>query len=439
MTAKVLKLGLVGLGTVGSGVYETLLRNHDILEARAQIPFFIKRVAVRDLGRKRDVAVDPALLTDDWRDIVDDPEIDIVIELMGGITEARTLILAALNAGKPVVTGNKAVLAEYGCEIFQLSAEKGVPIYFEASCGGGIPIVQSLQNSLICNNVRSIAGIINGTSNYILTSIRRRGETLEEALRKAQELGYAEADPTTDINGWDAAYKALILAMLAYGTPLSPGSIDVRGLERIEPQDFTFARRLGFTIKLLLIIKHHEQENALELRVQPSFVPKNHLLASVDDAFNAIVVNGDIVGETIFYGRGAGKNPTASAVIGDVVLAMRDSLHPEFHAGFSPYAKKFKLLSIEETVTPYYVRFHVQDRPGVIAAIAAAFAEYGVGISGTASIPCGEDGDGVRWVSLVFMLHACSWGQLRKALRRTEMCDFTDCEPFVIRIETFND
>ncbi len=439
MTGKTLQLGLAGLGTVGTGVYETLCRNHELLEARAQIPFEVKRIAVRDLSRPRELELPDGLLTNDWRELVNDPEIDIIIELIGGTTEAYELIKAALNAGKPVVTGNKAVLAERGSELFRLSSMKGAPLYFEASCGGGIPIVQSLQNSLICNNVQSIAGIINGTSNYILSSMCREGVSLDSALAAAQKRGYAEADPSFDINGWDAAHKALILAMLAYGTPLSGNCISVYGIERVESVDFRFAERLGYTIKLLVVIKHHADADALELRVQPSFVPRSHLLASVDGVFNAIAVRGDIVGETIFYGRGAGKNPTASAVIGDVVLAMRERRHPEFHTGFHPYTKMMSVLPLEETETPYYVRFRVQDCPGVIAKIATVFAQYDIGISATSSTEGAVDEHGLLWNDLVFMVHSCKWRRLKYALREVGELDAISPHPAVFRIETFDD
>ena len=439
MTGKMLQIGLGGLGTVGTGVYETLCRNHDLLEARAQIPFEVRRVAVRRLDRPREVEIAPELLTDDWHDLVEDPNIDIIIELIGGTTEAYRLIKAALEAGKPVVTGNKAVLAEFGGELFRLSGEKGVPLYFEASCGGGIPIVQSLQNSLICNNVQSIVGIINGTSNYILTSMREKGTSLRDALESAQKLGFAEADPTFDINGWDAAHKALILAAVAYGITLKPDKISVYGIDRVESVDQHFAGRLGYTIKLLMVIKHHTETDQLELRVQPSFVPLNHILSKVDGVFNAIAVKGDIVGETIFYGRGAGKNPTSSAVIGDLVLAMRERRHPDFHTGFRPYAKNLEVLPISETVTPYYVRFRVQDSPGVIAAIASVLARYEIGISRTSSTFSTTDGKGLTWCNLVFMVHECKWGRLKAALKEIGRVPNIDRHPVVFRIETFND
>lgn len=440
MTGEPLQIGLAGLGTVGTGVYETLCRNHALLEARVQMAFRVKKVAVHNLSRKREVEIDPALLTDDWHELVDDPQIDIIIELIGGTTEAYELVKAALNAGKPVVTGNKALLAEYGSELFALSSEKGVPLYFEASCGGGIPIIQSLQNSLICNNVQGIAGIINGTSNYILSSMEKKGVSYADALAAAQRKGYAEADPTLDVNGWDAAHKALILAMLAYGTPVETDKISVYGIERVAAMDFKFAHDLGYTIKLLVVIKRHEESDSLELRVQPSFVPKTHLLSKVDGVFNAIAVKGDIVGETVFYGRGAGKNPTASAVIGDVVLAMRECRHPQYHTGFHPYTKKLRIMAQEDTVTPYYVRFLVKDRPGVIAAIATALAKHGIGISGTTSTPHEEeDAESTESSNdLVFMLHACPWGTLRAALKEISDNDSIDPHPVVFRIEQFN-
>lgn len=440
MIEKPLQLGLAGLGTVGTGVYETLFRNHELLEARAKIPYAVKKVAVRDVERAREVDIDPALLTNDWRELVDDSEIDIIIELIGGTTDAYRLVSSALAAGKPVVTGNKALLAEYGSELFRLSAEKGVPLYFEASCGGGIPIIQSLQNSLICNNVESIAGIINGTSNYILSSMEKKGMSFEEALERAKAKGFAEADPSLDINGWDAAHKALILAMLAYGTPIAPSRISVYGIERVTPTDFRFAHQLGYTIKLLVVIKHHEETDALELRVQPSFVPRSHLLANVNGVFNAIAVKGDIVGETIFYGRGAGKNPTASAVIGDIVLAMRDRRHPDFHTGFHPYTKTLEIMPQEDTVTPYYVRFLVPSRrSGVIATIATALARHNISISSTSSTAHEEDEAAENTHNdLVFSLHACSWGSLKAALKEIVQSDCVAPHPAVFRIETFN-
>ena len=430
-----LQIGLAGLGTVGTGVYEALLRNRSLLEARAQISYDVRRIAVRDLNKSREVEVAPGMLTRDWRDLVADEKIDIIIELIGGTQEAHDLVRAALEAGKPVVTGNKALLAEHGSELFRLSQESGVPLYFEASCGGGIPIVQSLQTSLICNRVDSIVGIINGTSNYILTAMEKKGLPFRQALEEARMLGYAEADPTLDINGWDAAHKALILAMLAYGTPLSPDKVAVRGIESIEPVDIQFARQLDYTIKLLVVIKRHAQQKALELRVQPSFVPQTHLFSKVEGVFNAIAVSGDIVGETIFYGRGAGKNPTTSAVLGDVVLAMRECRLPDYHTGFHPYAEAMRVLPAQETVTPYYVRFRVKDCHGVIAAISALFAKHDIGISAITSRDGADDEKGQHWNYLVFMLYACNFGRLESALTEIQELGTVLDKPMVLRIE----
>ncbi|MBT9601965.1 homoserine dehydrogenase [Akkermansia muciniphila] len=299
-----------------------------------------------------------------------------------------------------------------------------------------MPIIQSLQNSLICNHINSIVGIINGTSNYILSAMGEHGADYEDALVQAQKLGFAEEDPSLDVNGWDAAHKALILATLAYGTTISPDKIYVSGIENITSRDFEFAKKLGYTIKLLVVIRYHEnQEDALELRVQPCFVHDWHILASVNGVFNAISVNGDIVGETLFYGRGAGKNPTASAVISDVITAMRESRYPEFHTGFTPYAKSCGVMHINDTTTPYYVRFQVADQPGVIAEIARILATFGIGISATSSAPSHIDEDGVAWNDLVFILHTCPWGQLQMALEEIAQISFVAPEARVLRIE----
>lgn len=434
-----LKIGLAGLGVVGSGVYEALNVNHDILEARTKMPFSIKKVAVRDLAKPRDIHIPKELLTNKWEDIVNDPEIDIVIELIGGTEEAYKLVTSSLKAGKPVVTGNKALLAEHGSEIFALSAQQNIPLYFEASTGGGIPIIESLRKSLICNRINSITGIINGTSNYILTTMSKEGVSYEDALKRAQKLGFAEADPTLDTNGWDAAHKALILAMLAYGITIDPDKIFVLGIENIRPCDFRFAKKLGYRIKLLVVIRSHSESNSLEIRIQPSCINKDHILASVDGVFNAIAVNGDIVGETIFYGKGAGKNPTASAIISDVITAMRESRHPQYHTGFNPYGSGKNIMSIDDTETPYYIRFNVADKPGVIANIAGILAKYNIGISATySSLNHIDEQTGEIWNDLIFILHKCPWGQLQKALSEIQQKQYIASTPGVLRIEDFD-
>lgn len=430
----VLQIGLAGLGTVGAGVYETLLKSNDLLMARTQVPFEIAHIAVRDKGKVREVALASSTrLTDDWKDLVEDSSLDIIVELVGGTTVARELVCASLKAGKSVITGNKALLAEHGTEIFRLSEETNTPVYFEAAVAGGIPIIDSMRESLVCNRFVSIAGIINGTSNYILERMTTAGLDYKIALQEAQDLGYAEADPTLDVNGWDAAHKALLLALLAYGTPVKPKEIYVAGIEGVRSVDIKFAERLGYAVKLLAVIRSHE-DNRIELRVQPSFVSKKHILSSVNGVFNALAVEGDIVGETLFYGRGAGKYPTASAVISDIVKASRDLGHHGSHNGFTPYSPNTCIMPVAQTVTPYYVRFKVDDTNGVIAAIATVLARHEIGISGTNSMPRAGS---VSLQDLVFILHRCPFGDLQAALEEIDRLPGVSPNPAVFRIEKF--
>lgn len=429
----ILQIGLAGLGTVGAGVYETLIKNSDLLMARTQIPFEIVHVAVRDKVKLREVSLLSGVkLTDDWRDLVQDESLDIIIELMGGTTTAKELVCASLRARKSVVTGNKALLAEHGDEIFKLSQKMDTPLYFEAAVAGGIPIIDSMMESLVSNHFVTIAGIINGTSNYILERMTTAGLDYKVALQEAQDLGYAESDPTLDVNGWDAAHKALLLALIAYGTPVKPADIYVAGIEGVRSVDICFAEKLGYAVKLLAVIRQHE-DNLIELRVQPSFVSRKHILSSVNGVFNALAVEGDIVGETLFYGRGAGKYPTSSAVISDVVKAARDMGECRKHNGFVPYSPDTRILPVAQTVTPYYVRFKVDDTNGVIASIATVLAKHEIGISGTNSMPrAGSD-----LQDLVFILHRCPFGDLQAALADIALLPGISPNPAVFRIEKF--
>ncbi len=432
MKDRTFQIGLAGLGTVGSGVFETLIKNGELLSARTRMSFRIARIAVRDKNRPRKVAVDPALLTEDWRELVNDPDLDLVIELMGGTGEAYQFVCAALKAGKPVVTGNKALLAEFGPEIFRLSQQTGAPVYFEAAVAGGIPIIDSMRDSLVCNRFNNIAGIINGTSNFILERMTRAGLDYKTALQEAQNLGYAESDPSLDVNGWDAAHKALLLALLAYGTPIPPDKIYVAGIEGVRNVDIKFAETLGYAVKLLAVIRQHENET-IEMRVQPSFISRKHILSSVNGVFNAIAVEGDIVGETLFYGRGAGRYPTASSVISDIAVACRDLQSPDRLNGFRPYCLETALMPVEETVTPYYVRFRVSDTTGVIAAIAGVLARHNIGISKTNSMSRENSTD----QDLVFILHRCPFGDLTRALEAIGELEGIAPNPAVFRIEKF--
>lgn len=430
---KTLGIGLAGFGTVGTGVWETLERNFDLISNRSGVRTEIMRIAVRDMNKARSVGAPVEKFTTEWADVVADPTVDIVVELIGGTTTAFDIVAAALRARKPVVTGNKALLAERGEELFNLSREFSTPIHFEAAVAGGIPIIQTVQDSFVGNRIESMAGIINGTSNYILERMTDAGLGYEEALGEAQQLGYAEADPTLDVNGWDAAHKAILLATLSYGFTIDPEKVYVRGIERVRSIDIEFAKRLGFVVKLLCVVREHE-DGTVELRTQPSFIPQSHVLSSVNGVFNAVALTGDAAGESLFYGRGAGKDPTASSVVADIVEAARGLHHDCGHRGFLPYQDEGELMAIEDTETPYYVRFDVTDEPGVIAKIANILAEDGIGISGTHS-PVTADNPDAEFVDMVFQLHTCKFGLLKDTLKKVEALSCVNSRPVVFRIE----
>ena len=433
-----LGIGLAGFGTVGSGVWNTLERNGDLITGRTGggVMLHVAKILVRDLAKARASTgeVPAERFTTNWRELVEDPAVDIVVELIGGTTDAFEIVAAALRARKPVVTGNKALLAERGVELFALSREMDVPIHFEAAVAGGIPIIRTVQDSLIGNRIHSISGIINGTSNYILGRMTDAGLTFEAALAEAQGLGYAEADPALDVNGWDAAHKAILLATLAYGFPIDPGLVHVSGIEQVRPIDITFSKNLGYVVKLLAVIREHA-DGSVELRVQPSFIAKTNILASVHGVFNAVAVHGDAAGEALFYGRGAGQDPTASSVVADLVEASRSLRQASGHRGFLPYQENGRLVPVEETSTAYYVRFDVTDRPGVVAEIARVLADHRIGISGTHS-PVNPANPDAEFVDMVFLLHTCAYGKLKQALVEIEGLDCINSEPVVFRIES---
>ncbi len=432
-----LGIGLAGFGTVGSGVWNTLQRNGELITDRTGggIRLNIAKILVRDLAKARANTGDvpSELFTTDWRALVADPAVDIVVELIGGTNDAFDLVVAALRAKKPVVTGNKALLAERGVELFAISREMDTPIHFEAAVAGGIPIIRTVQDSFIGNRIHSFSGIINGTSNYILGRMTDAGLTFEAALAEAQALGYAEADPALDVNGWDAAHKAILLATLAYGFPIDPASIHVCGIEQVRPADILFAKNLGYAVKLLAVIREHA-DGAVELRIQPSFIAQSNILASVHGVFNAVAVHGDAAGESLFYGRGAGQDPTASSVVADLVEAARSLGQISGHRGFLPYIASGRILPVSETSTAYYVRFDVTDRPGVVAEIARVLADHRIGISGTHS-PVNPSNPDAEFVDMVFLLHTCPFGKLQAALTEIEALDCINSQPVVFRIE----
>ncbi|MEI6322640.1 MAG: homoserine dehydrogenase [bacterium] len=425
-------IGLAGFGTVGAGVYENLERHRALIAERSGYTFAVRRIAVRDLKKQRDVTAPSDLFTNRWQDLLNDPEIRIVVELIGGTTEAYDLTVAAIRSGRIVVTGNKALLAERGREIFALARQHKVPVFFEAAVAGGIPIIQSLRDAFVGNRIESIHGILNGTCNYILTRMQEAGLDYPEALEEAIKLGYAEADPTLDINGWDAGHKAIILAALAYGFWVDPTAIRVEGIERVSAADIHFARNLGYCVKLLGTIKVHE--NVVEVGMAPTLIPLASVLASVNGVFNAIAVRGDLVGDSLFYGRGAGRGPTATSVVGDLVEAAHCLDAPRGTVGFSSHSLYGTSRPADEIVGSYYLRLSVDDKPGVLARIAGVLGEAGIGIS---SVVQPESVAGVE-TPLVLMIHQAAYGKMRSALALITTLDCVKGEPILFNVETLS-
>lgn len=426
-------IGLAGFGTVGAGVYKNLALNGDLLGQRLGARFDVRRVAVRDLQKARSVEAPAELFTSNPNDLLTDENIRIVVELMGGIDIPLSFVKKAIEAGKIVVTGNKALLAEHGQEIFHLAREKRVPVFYEAAVAGGIPIIKVVREAFIGNRFESIHGILNGTSNYILTRMTDTGMDFAPALKEAQDLGYAEADPTLDVNGWDAAHKAIILASLAYGFWLDPAKISVSGIEKVTAADIRFADELGYRIKLLATIKAGPG-NQIEVRVCPTLIPKSHVLASVNGVFNAIAVRGDVVGESLFYGRGAGQDPTSSSVLADLAEAAIALESPRGCFGFTSHDLYGKCLPPAESISKYYLRLAVEDRPGVLAQIAGALGESGIGILSVIQ-PEGNEEDSVP---LVLMVHDAAFGAMQKAVETIAALSCVKAKPALLHVESFS-
>lgn len=423
-------IGLAGFGTVGIGVYANLAKNRALLRERVGCDLVLRKIAERDTARKRPVPLPMELVVPDWRNLLEDPLIDVVVELMGGIEEPRKMILESINRGKMVVTANKALLAEHGAEIFALATEKRVPVFYEAAVAGGIPIIKSVKEAFVANHFLRLRGIINGTSNYILTRMAESGMDFASALREAQDAGYAEANPALDVNGWDAGHKAIILASLAYGFWVPAKDVLVQGVEKITPADMRFAAQLGYTVKLLAVIDACP-DGSVEVSVQPSFVPNTNILASVRGVFNAVAVRGDVVGDTLFYGRGAGQDPTASSVIGDLADAAHMLMSPRSSYGFIPHGLYGKLRPADETVSPFYLRLGVDDKPGVLARIAGVLGAADIGIS---SVIQPEVSDGSA-AALVLMIHDAPRGRMLAALEQIRALDCVHDEPALYRVE----
>ncbi len=426
-------IGLIGAGTIGCGVYKTVSENKDIIEKRTGIRLRIKKIADIDIKRKRPVKIPRKLFTTDARELIDDGSISIIIELIGGTTAARELVLAAIRSGKNVVTANKALLAHHGGEIFREAAANGVHVAFEASVGGGIPIIKATHESYVANNILSIHGIMNGTCNYILHNMSEQEKGFDEMLRHAQKEGYAEADPSFDIDGIDAAHKLSILIMLAYGFFPKFENIYVEGIRNVSSTDTGFAEQLGYKIKLLAIAK--STDSGIQAGVYPALIRKNTQLADVKDAFNAIHIVGDKVGPTMLHGMGAGMLPTASAVVGDLVSIAKTAQNGSQPAPPRLYAEdaaRRSLVSTDGLTGRYYLRFQVEDKPGTLGKITTILGKCGISIESI--IQQTRETNGGK-VPIIIMTHESGEKNLRKALDRIRKSMTSVADAIFIRIE----
>jgi homoserine dehydrogenase len=431
---KPVTVGLIGFGTVGEGVVRLLTERADLLTRRLGTSLVLRKVSDIDLTRPRGVNLDPSLLTSRNEDILDDPDIDIVVEVIGGTEAARDLVLAAISRGKHVVTANKALLALHGNEIFAAAAANNVEVAFEASVCGGIPIILALRQGLAANRILEMLGILNGTANYILTKMTEEGSSFAQALKEAQAKGYAEADPTLDVEGIDTAHKLAILMALAYGARVDFEAVTVEGISGLEPIDLQFAREFGYTIKLLAITRN--DSGALEARVHPTLIPRDHMLANVGGAFNAVYVTGDAVGPILLSGQGAGMMPTASAVVSDL-LDLARNLSLGLKRRVPPLGSEKALETrraikpMAEVVTNYYFRFAALDRPGVLSQIAGALGKYNISIA--AVIQKGREVKGA--VPIVMITHEAKEANVRQALVEIDALPVVSPPAVVYRIE----
>ena len=421
---KPIQVGLLGIGVVGTGTFNVLKRNQPEIQRRAGRGIEITMVADLDSERARAIVGEGVAVVNDARAVLANPDIDIVIELIGGYGIAKTLVLEAIAAGKHVVTANKALLAVHGTEIFAAASAKGVIVAFEAAVAGGIPIIKALREGLTANRIEWIAGIINGTTNFILSEMRSKGLDFADVLKEAQRLGYAEADPTFDIEGVDAGHKVTIMSAIAYGIPVQFDKAYVEGITKLSAQDIRYAEQLGYRIKLLGIAKRRPE--GIELRVHPSLVPSKRLIANVEGAMNAVVVQGDAVGTTLYYGKGAGSEPTASAVIADLVDVTRlhtaDPAQRVPHLAFQPNAMSdLPILPISEVVTSYYLRLRVADQAGVLAKVTGILAEADISIDAVLQREADEvDSDSASQTDLIILTHDCQEARMDAALARMQ-------------------
>jgi homoserine dehydrogenase len=432
---KPIKVGLLGIGTVGGGTWTVLARNQEEISRRAGRAIEISVVADKEVEKAKKLTAGKARVTADAFEVVRDPEIDIVIELIGGVTVAKALVLAAIENGKHVVTANKALLATHGNEIFAAAQKKGVMVAFEGAVAGGIPIIKALREGLSANRIEWIAGIINGTSNFILSEMRDKGLTFEAVLKEAKELGYAEADPTFDIEGEDAGHKLTIMAAIAFGIPMQFDKCYKEGIAKLTQGDIRYAEQLGYRIKLLGITK--QTEKGIELRVHPTLIPTKRLIANVEGVMNAVLVKGDAVGATMYYGAGAGAEPTGSAVVADLVDVTRlhtaDPEHRVPHLAFQPdRMSNLKVLPMDEVVTSYYLRMQVEDRPGVLADITRVLADASISINAMVQR---EPAEGEKQVDIIMLTHQTREKSINTAIGKIEKLPVVTGKVTRIRLE----
>jgi homoserine dehydrogenase len=429
-----INVGIIGFGTVGSGTVQILLENRDLITSRVGSEIVIKKIADLDLDRDRGIALAPGLLTKDAMEIIEDPQIDIVVELIGGLRQAKDYILLSLERGKHVVTANKALLAEHGKEIYRAAEKHGVSLAFEASVGGGIPVIRTLREGLSANRIRTIMGILNGTSNYILTRMSQKELPYDQAVQEAIQLGYAEDPPTLDVDGTDAAHKLAILISLTFGVPVPFQSIYREGIDHLTPDDLRFASEFGYCIKLLAVAR--KAGDRVEARVHPTMIPLDHIMANVGGVYNAIYLEGDFVGPNLYYGYGAGKKATGSAVVSDLVALARQircgvkSLMPPL-AHVRPERSEISIQPIEELHSSYYFRFSAVDRPGVLSKISGVLGANDISIYSV--IQKGREVDGS--VPVVMLTHEAKERSVRRALAQVELLDVLTDKTITIRVE----
>ena len=424
---KEIGVGLLGMGTVGRGVYRILNDNKAGIEQKVGVPIVIKRILVRDISKDRGMVLNKGLLTTNISDLLDDPEIDIIVEVLGGVDQALEYALRALASGKSLVTANKDMIALHGKRLFEAADLSGRDLFFEASVAGGIPIIKPLKECLAANRITQLIGIINGTTNYMLSRMSKEGLGFQEALHEAQSLGYAEADPSSDVEGYDAARKLTILASIAFNTRLRLDQVYVEGITRVTAEDIEYAANLNYVVKLLAIAR--EGSDGVEVRVHPALLPKNHPLSSVNDVYNAIFVTGDAVGDVMFYGRGAGELPTASAVVADVMNAARNLVSnvPGMISCTCFEEKPVKPMGL--TIAKYYIRINVADKPGVLASIAFIFGKHEVSLASVIQQTSGE------YAELVLITHKVLEKNLQDALLEIKELSVVNEVSNVIRVE----